>query len=142
MQNAASSSGADPAELPALAEAGISGVKTRVGMLFEGASSEAPFDVIFIEGAYEREPEALHLGGGGISGRLGERVAVPDQILDLVAPGLVLRQPAVHADQGLDAVAVGPDVVEAVGTVPASATVSSGEGASADGGDSHGRRDR
>ncbi|HEV3248398.1 MAG TPA: protein-L-isoaspartate O-methyltransferase [Beijerinckiaceae bacterium] len=51
----------------ALAEAGISGVKTRVGMLFEGASSEAPFDVIFIEGAYEREPEALvaQLADGG-----------------------------------------------------------------------------
>ena len=51
----------------ALAEAGISGVKTSVGLLFEGAPSEAPFDVIFIEGAYEREPETLvaQLAKGG-----------------------------------------------------------------------------
>lgn len=51
----------------AFAEAGVSAVKTRAGPLFEGAPSEAPFDVIFIEGAYEREPETLvaQLASGG-----------------------------------------------------------------------------
>ncbi len=50
-----------------LREAGVSGVKTRLGTLLEGARSEALFDVIFIEGAYEREPEALvaQLAPGG-----------------------------------------------------------------------------
>ena len=51
----------------ALAQAGVSAVKTLAGALFEGAPSEAPFDVIFIEGAYEREPETLvtQLAAGG-----------------------------------------------------------------------------
>jgi len=51
----------------ALAEAGIAGVRTQVGTLFEGARSEGQFDVIFIEGAYQREPQTLvaQLADGG-----------------------------------------------------------------------------
>ena len=51
----------------ALATAGVRGVKTFVGPLDAGAPADSPFDVIFIEGAYEREPESLvaQLGEGG-----------------------------------------------------------------------------
>ncbi|MBV9739544.1 MAG: protein-L-isoaspartate O-methyltransferase [Hyphomicrobiales bacterium] len=51
----------------ALAQAGVAAVRTLAGTLFDGAASEGPFDVIFIEGAYEREPETLvtQLAPGG-----------------------------------------------------------------------------
>ena len=51
----------------ALAEARALGVRTRVGMLPDGDTAEAPFDVIFIEGAYEVEPRSLldQLSEGG-----------------------------------------------------------------------------
>jgi protein-L-isoaspartate(D-aspartate) O-methyltransferase len=46
---------------------GITGVKTLVGKLSAGAVKEAPFDVIFLEGAYQKEPSALtaQLAEGG-----------------------------------------------------------------------------
>jgi protein-L-isoaspartate(D-aspartate) O-methyltransferase len=43
----------------ALAAAGISGVKLVTGPLAAGAPGEAPFDVIFIEGAYRKQSGAL-----------------------------------------------------------------------------------
>jgi protein-L-isoaspartate(D-aspartate) O-methyltransferase len=43
----------------ALAAAGVSGVKTIVGPLADGAPGEAPFDLILIEGAYEEYPTVL-----------------------------------------------------------------------------------
>jgi len=43
----------------ALTDAGAQGVGSLVGMLTEGAATEAPFDVIFIEGSYQEEPRAL-----------------------------------------------------------------------------------
>jgi protein-L-isoaspartate(D-aspartate) O-methyltransferase len=51
----------------ALAAAGVPGVTAVVGLLAEGARAKAPFDVIFIEGAYEEEPASLvaQLAEGG-----------------------------------------------------------------------------
>jgi protein-L-isoaspartate(D-aspartate) O-methyltransferase len=51
----------------ALSAAGVAGVRTLVGPLGAGALADAPFDVIFIEGAYEREPASLvaQLAEGG-----------------------------------------------------------------------------
>jgi protein-L-isoaspartate(D-aspartate) O-methyltransferase len=51
----------------ALASTGISGAKAIVGPLSEGTVANSPFDVIFIEGAYEREPTNLvaQLAEGG-----------------------------------------------------------------------------
>jgi protein-L-isoaspartate(D-aspartate) O-methyltransferase len=51
----------------ALVSAGISGVKTVIGSLPVGAATDAPFDVIFIEGAYRKQPAELvaQLAAGG-----------------------------------------------------------------------------
>jgi len=51
----------------ALAGASISGVKPVVGPLAAGVPDEAPFEVIFIEGAYQRQPSRLiaQLAEGG-----------------------------------------------------------------------------
>ncbi|MFI5012042.1 MAG: protein-L-isoaspartate O-methyltransferase [Hyphomicrobiales bacterium] len=43
----------------ALAAASVPGVKTVVGPLAAGAPADAPFDLIFIEGAYEEHPTDL-----------------------------------------------------------------------------------
>jgi len=42
-----------------LSAAAVTGVKTMVGPLTNGAKGEAPFNLIFIEGAYEELPAAL-----------------------------------------------------------------------------------
>jgi protein-L-isoaspartate(D-aspartate) O-methyltransferase len=51
----------------ALAAAGVTTVTTLKGPLAEGAKARAPFDVIFIEGAYQQEPASLtaQLAEGG-----------------------------------------------------------------------------
>src|SRR5262249_29897186 len=51
----------------ALANAGVSGVKAMIGPLADGAAAEGPFDVIFIEGAYQKRPAKLisQLAEGG-----------------------------------------------------------------------------
>jgi protein-L-isoaspartate(D-aspartate) O-methyltransferase len=53
----------------ALATVGVSRVKTVVAPLATGARADAPFDVIFIEGAYQCEPASL-LAQLADSGRL------------------------------------------------------------------------
>ncbi|SDR48358.1 protein-L-isoaspartate(D-aspartate) O-methyltransferase [Rhizobiales bacterium GAS113] len=51
----------------ALAAAGVTTVTALAAPLAEGAKSQAPFDVIFIEGAYQQEPASLttQLAEGG-----------------------------------------------------------------------------
>jgi protein-L-isoaspartate(D-aspartate) O-methyltransferase len=78
-----------------LAAAGVSGVKTIVGPLAAGAPGDAPFDLIFIEGAYEEYPAALveqlaangHLIGVEGVGRAGQ------VMLQVKADGMVTGRP-------------------------------------------------
>jgi protein-L-isoaspartate(D-aspartate) O-methyltransferase len=51
----------------ALASVGVSSARMMVGPLAEGAAAEGPFDVIFIEGAYQKRPTNLiaQLAEGG-----------------------------------------------------------------------------
>jgi protein-L-isoaspartate(D-aspartate) O-methyltransferase len=51
----------------ALAAARITGVRTILGPLADGAAAEGPFDLIFIEGAYQKQPARLaaQLAEGG-----------------------------------------------------------------------------
>jgi protein-L-isoaspartate(D-aspartate) O-methyltransferase len=83
----------------ALTAAGVTGVKLVTGPLAEGVAAEGPFDIIIIEGAYEKEPTRLLAQlaeGGRLIGVEGLGRAA-EAMLHVKAGGVVAGRPIFDA---------------------------------------------
>jgi protein-L-isoaspartate(D-aspartate) O-methyltransferase len=83
----------------ALSAAGVSGVKLVSGPLAEGAATEGPFDIVIIEGSYQKEPARLLAQlaeGGRLIGIEGVGRAA-EAMLHVKAGGVVAGRPIFDA---------------------------------------------